>query len=395
MKPANKLINRCDCYILMWCLYMLQGILYPQGIINQTLQMIMILWSGMSACKYLFSRSCDSKILNATSWVVLMYVVYGGYIILFGDGVILYDKEAPSDYVYLQNSLVSLLPIYLFYSFASRGYLTEERMARYISLFLLVFILYFFRIMFKTRVELGTEDITNNASYLFLSLIPLLYFLRNKLLLQYFLLAICIVFVLLGMKRGVYLLAFFSTIYFLFTSLVNQSRIKQIFIILLFGGISIFVINYIAELMDTNEFFMKRLEETIEGKTSGRDTLYSTIWNEIKTEDNLLHFIFGRGANSTLKYAGNYAHNDWLETTCNNGILGLCILVYFFISLFSQIGSLRKTQYYIYYSFILVVFLLFTRTIFSMSIQNIDIASSMLLGYCAYLIKQQVTIPKE
>ena len=395
MNLANKLINRCDCYILMWCLYMMQGFLYPQGIINQTLQMVMILWSGMAACKYLLGRACDSKILNATSWLVLMYILYGGYIIFFGDGVTLYDKAAPRDYVYLQNSLASLLPIFLFYSFASRGYLTGERIARYIPLFILVFIVHFLRIMVKTRLQLGAEDITNNASYLFLSLLPILYFLKGKLLLQYLVLSICLAFILMGMKRGVYLLAFFSTIYFLFTSLVNQSRFKQIVMVLFFGSMAIFVINYIAELMDTNEFFMKRLEETIEGKTSGRDRLYSTIWNEIKTEDNLLHFIFGRGANSTLKYAGNYAHNDWLETTCNNGILGLCILVYFFISLFSQIGSLRKTQYYIYYSFILVVFLLFSRTIISMSIQNIDIASSMLLGYGAYLIKQQVTIPKE
>jgi O-antigen ligase len=368
---------------------MLQGVLYPQGIINQTLQMVMIMWGGLAACKYLLSRSCNSKILNATSLLILMYIVYGGYIIFFGDGVTLYDKAAPSDYVYLQNSLASLLPIFLFYSFASRGYLTGERIARYIPLLILVFIVHFLKIMVKTRLQLGTEDITNNASYLFLSMLPILYFLNGKLLLQYLAFAISLAFILMGMKRGVYLLAFFSTIYFLFTSLLHQSRFKQIVIVLLFGSIAIFIINYMAELMDSNEFFIKRIEETLEGKTSGRDRLYSTIWSEIKTENNLLYFIFGRGANSTLKYAGNYAHNDWLETACNNGILGLCLLVYFFITLFSQISALRKAQYYVYHSFIVVVFLLFTKTMFSMSIQDIDIVLSMLLGYSACCIRQQ------
>lgn len=373
---------------------MLQGILYPQGIINQMFLLIMIFWSAVATFKYFFSRSFNSKILNATLCVVFLYIVYGGYIIFFGDGVILYDRVSPSDYVYLQNSLISLLPIFLFYSFASKGYLTGERIARYVPLFLVVFICYFFRVAIKTRVQLGTDDITNNSSYLFLSLIPILYYLRRKLLLQYLILVICLLFVTIGMKRGVYLLSFFSIMYFLLTSMVNQPKSKRILMILLFGFISVFSIYYLSKIMDTNEYLIKRLEETIEGKTSGRDRLYSMIWNEIKTENNLLHFLFGRGANSTLKYAGNYAHNDWLETLCNNGILGFGILLYFFITLFTQVGILKKAENYVFHSFVLVVFLLFSKTLFSMSVQDIDVVLSMLLGYGAYIINQQTVSSK-
>ena len=138
-------------------------------------------------------------------------------------------------------------------------------------------------------------------------------------------------------------------------------------------------------MIETSELFTSRIEDTIEGNSSNRDILYGQLINAFKTETNILNVLFGHGANATIGIAGNYAHQDWLETLTNNGIIGCFILFMFYLSiLIRAIKQKNIFQNNMFYSFMILVFILFTKTIFSMSIQDMYIYETLLLGYFTY-----------
>ena len=148
----------------------------------------------------------------------------------------------------------------------------------------------------------------------------------------------------------------------------------------------IFAISFIESNLESNDYFNKRIEQTIEGDSSNRDQLYATIYQTVATEQNMLFFLFGRGANSTFAVAGDYAHQDWLETWCNNGLVGIVILSIFFIIIFSDVIKARKKLIYPYYlSYLLLFIVLLSKSVFSMSIQNLEPSQTLLLGYFIYL----------
>lgn len=135
---------------------------------------------------------------------------------------------------------------------------------------------------------------------------------------------------------------------------------------------------------ETSEYFAQRVESTIQGNNSGRNRLYSSVWSAVRNEENIIRILFGHGANSTIKYAGNFAHQDWLETMCNNGLLGVCLLIAFFVSFGNTVlKSRRSVLPHYYYCFLTLFALSLSKTLFSMSIQGFDMYQGMLIGYFA------------
>ena len=385
MTNIFKAFNRCDLFVVIWSLYMLQAILYPLGIINRVLQLVLLLWGSLVVCRCVLNFTKQPRVLNATTLLLLMYIIYGLIHILFGSQVISkYGFSASSNYVYLQASLNSLLPIFVFYDFTKKGLLTEDRIKKYLFLFLIVFILLFVHNSLSLMQEDKQEENTNNIAYMFVTLVPLVYFYYKKPLLQYIVIFTLFVFVLLGVKRGAILIFLLSVVYFIFTQLKNRSNKKRVNI-LLTAMLLLLAISFVQNRLSISEYLNLRIEQTAEGSTSGRDILYKAIWNEVSQETNLLTFIFGRGANSTIGIAGNYAHNDWLETLCNNGAIGAVILGYFFLVLFKLLFVVKRNlpPYYLD-SFFTLFLIVSMKSVFSMSIQNMEISTTMLLGYIVY-----------
>ena len=385
MASRFKSFNRCDLFVVIWSLYMLQAILYPIGIINRILQLVMILWGVIVTCRYLLNFSRLPRFLNATFVLILMYIIYGVIHMIFGTPVISkYGFSASSNYVYLQASLNSLLPIFVFYDFTKKGLLTEDRIKKYLFLFLIVFILLFVHNSLSLMQEDKQEENTNNIAYMFVTLVPFVYFYYKKPLLQYIIILTLSVFVILGVKRGAILVFLVSVVYFLFAKLKTGSNKKTVNV-LLAAMLLLFAISFVQYRLAVSEYLNLRIEQTAEGSTSGRDILYKAIWNEVSQETNLLTFIFGRGANSTIGIAGNYAHNDWLETLCNNGALGAVILGYFFLVLFKLLFVVKRNLPSYYFDSFFTLFLIVSmKSVFSMSIQNMEISTTMLLGYIVY-----------
>lgn len=374
-----KKINQCDIYLGLWCIYMLQEVLYPPGIINQLLQMIMLIWGMTALFKYLVQYTEHSPILKATILLIAMYTVYGGIHFL-----------TQEKYYYLQISLNSLVPIFLFYYFAMEGKLTSERIKIYLPILIVICILLYYRKESANLLLIDKEETTNNMGYIFITLIPYLFFYSKKPILQYLFMVIILLYLLMAMKRGAILIGTISTIVLLYANVRNSSRgTKFLFVILSF--IIVFGMNkYIDYMMNNSEYFMLRFEETLEGNSSGRDVIYGSLWDVLLSETNPFYFYLGRGAESTLTIIGKFAHQDWLETFCNNGLLGVVILFIFFFTFGKNVWTSK--QYFprmMFFSFVTLFITTFSKTLFSMSIQNLDLSITMLLGYFAYWISQE------
>lgn len=379
-----KKINGCDIYIYLWVIYNLQGVLYSAGIINRILQLIMLIWLVYVTFKCIINK-LRSPILKTTICLVIMYCLYGGWIILFGSNALTFKGDSVAEYLYLQNSLNSLLPIFLFYYYTQKGLLNSERIVSYTIIIVITSILSYYKYNNNAILKFGNDEIVNNMSYLFISIIPFIYFFNKKTLLQYILLGIIAFYMLMGMKRGAIILGTVSLLFFLYNNTKSIKGPRKVFIVIITTVFIIIGVYYISSLIHNNELFNTRIADTIEGNSSNRDMLYSQFWNIIKNETNPLIFIFGRGANATVRILGSYAHQDWLETMINNGIIGVLLLICFYLSIFKAAYSSRKKfSRPMSCSFLTLVFIIFCKTMFSMSIQGMFMYEGLLLGYFTY-----------
>lgn len=379
-----KSLKICDIFVGLWALYYLQGLLYPQGVINQLVQLLMILLGLVSFAKCIMTKT-SSGIITATVLLVLMYIVYGGTIIMFGDGI-----PWTADSTYLKNSFNSLLPIFFFYNQTKAGNLTEKRIRIYSLLMLLCVIIFYTYFGLNLLALLGVDETTNNVGYMFVALLPFVFFWHEKPLLQYILLAVLMLYILMGMKRGAIAIGAMAVVVFIYSQFKTGTGKRKTYVFMLSVLIVLGVIYAVGYLLETSDYFAYRVESTMEGNSSGRDRIYGAVWNEIKNEQEIIPILFGRGANSTIKFAGNFAHQDWLETACNNGLLGVFILLSFFI-VFGV--SVLKSRHYLaphyYYCFLSLFAISLAKTMFSMSIQNFNMYQGMLIGYFAYWTSTQ------
>lgn len=383
-----KKINICDIYISLWIVYNLQDVLYSAGFINRIIQLIMLIWLVYVTLKCIIYKQ-RSPILKSTIYLVIMYCLYGGWIILFGSNALTFKGNSIADYLYLQNSLNSLLPIFLFYYYTKKGYLNSERIVPYTIIIMITSILSYYKYENIAIIKHESDEIVNNMSYLFISIIPFLYFFNKKTLLQYILLCIIVFYMLMGMKRGAIILGTISLLLFIYGEIKNSKGRRKFFIVIITTVLIIGGVYFISSLIQNSELFNSRITDTKEGNSSNRDLLYSQFWNIIKNETNPFIMIFGRGANATVRILGSYAHQDWLETLINNGIIGAIMLIYFYLSIFkTAIKSFKRFSLPMSYSFLTLAFIIFCKTLFSMSIQGMFMYEGLLLGYFTYWSNQ-------
>ena len=229
-------------------------------------------------------------------------------------------------------------------------------------------------------MESTREEFTNNKGYSFLALFPLLLMWNTKPLLQYILFIICIGGIILSMKRGAIIIAIPCAIYFIYSTL-KTSYGKTKFAIIILSCLTIMVaISIVENMLATSDYFVYRLESTLDGDSSNRDIIYSNLWDTFINEPNPFIILFGRGANATLTVGPNYAHNDWLEIITNQGLLGIVIYLCYFAALFKDVRQVEKTNKTFSNVLTMSLLILFSRTLFSMSYNAISITLSLAIG---------------
>lgn len=385
---ALKKINTCDIYVGLYLVYMMQGFLYSVGPVNKLIQLILLFMAGKAAIKYLSVSNTKRPLFKATIWLLIMYIIYGMIYILTSDFV-------STSFIYIQNALNSLLPIFMFYDYSKNNYLDENRVRLYLIGFLIAF---FFRSLYQQQLvleEFAAEaealgGMTNNSGYLYVSLIPFLFFYKDKPLLQYALLILVLALTISSMKRGAILITAIETIILVSAFIKNPKKRRQkILIAIITGCAIIYGMSYVSSFISDNDYVALRIEQTKEHNTSNRDVIYNKIEAELINEDSPIKIIFGRGAYSTVKVAGNMAHQDWLETACNNGIVGVFILAAFFIAFYQSLRKGKRTLNRDHYLAYLCIFLaVFIKTMFSMSIMDMEASITMLIGFFYFKVTE-------
>ncbi len=394
----GKYFNICNFYILLWCLYSLQGTLYTGGsIISQgilaVLLVISLYYTIYANIKFVLPPYM--KMLNI---MLIMFVIYGGALLLSPEPLyIRSDMTLVSKKDYLKNIYMSLLPIYTFFVFTKSGQLTESVIKKWIPVFLIIIIACFFRqqsAAFARAAEVMSlrEEFTNNMGYLFLAIIPLLLFIKKPFV-QYALFLICGMFIIAAMKRGAILIFALCLPLFMHSTLKALSFRKKMLIFILIAASILALFYYVSYMLDTSEYFNTRLEATLEGDASNREDMYPHLLRQIFYYATPLQFLFGRGACGTLKVSDNFAHNDWLEIGINQGLLGVVIYIAYWIAFFVTTQRLKNNTI-IYHALMLTMLVYFVKTFFSMSYDDMPVYITLCIGYCMshYYGKEQLCV---
>ena len=374
----NKFINACSFYLGLRCLYNLQGTLYASGgIVSRGLLLLFLLLS----LYYIFLVVFKYKLTRPFKFITIFFAVlfvYGLFLLFTNDVLYATGNEVPR-FEYLKSVMLSFGPVYACYHFTKQKTLTPTSIKIWVYIYFLVATLTFFN-MQQSVIELNDADaITNNMAYSFLALMPAVFLFDKKPAVQYLLLGYCLVFILMGMKRGAILIGIIALLYFVYVNLTQTSK-KFKFASVVFTLILVAcLLSVITEMVSSNDYFMTRVEDTMSGDTSGRDELYSSYLNHFLSEHNFVNFMFGHGANGSIRMFYDYAHNDWLELAINQGILGIFLyLLYWFGLNKYRIKSKHNKVIHAYFTLFIIVFLI--KSFFSMS-YNMNIYASSVLGY--------------
>lgn len=380
-------------FFVAWVLYYLQGIVYPAG------GAISITLLGLTL---LVSVSCTIKVLQwnnnpvyfkGFNMLMLLFTIYGFALIVSSPSTLYYPlsgKTMPS-YNYIKSIYLSLLPIYPFYYYTKKGYLTAERLRIWGLIFLASITLSYFRMQREALAQLleegsSVEEVTNNMGYLFLSILPMLVIYRKKPLLQFAAFAFVMAFLIMGMKRGAIAIGFVSATYFMWQLIKKSSGRVRFMFIFLSVAICVSVVYFFIYEMATSDYMQHRLESTMEGNSSGRDNLYSFFWHYFTDEADVLHYLIGRGANGTLEIYYNYAHNDWLEIAVNQGVLGLVVYAFYFLGFYKTWKCATNADAKTILA--LMLFIFFAKTLFSMSYADMSFVATAPLGYALATINK-------
>ena len=331
--------------------------------------------------------------IKGLNLLVLMFSIYGFYLILINPSTVYYSMSGMSmaSYNYIKSIYLSILPIYAFYYFSLKGYMTAERLRWWAVVFCISCVLSYYIYMQQALEQLmergsSRKEITNNVGYIFLSLIPIWVIFRKKPLLQYAGLAFCMAFILMGMKRGAILIGGVVVLYLIWQIIKNARGKQRVIVTFLTAVLAVAGVYLVIDMMTSSDYFLQRLEATKEGNSSGRDSFYSFFWTYFTEKADTIQYLFGRGANGTLEIYYNYAHNDWLEIAINQGLFGIIIYIIYWKKFYSTWRQSTNIEAKTILALVGIIY--FAQTLFSMSYGDMTYVSTSVLGYALATYKK-------
>lgn len=386
MAPSLKSTNwQLHFFLLLFVIYYSQGLLYPSGsFISQSALFLYILISVFCFLKLIILKNkpkflsiwISFMILHCITFAFSPKVVYGILYEAIGE-INIFDQ--------FKGILIFLLSFIVAYYFAKKYQLSANVLIYFSVVFLVLAVFRFF--YFFTTISFYDNDslignVTNNTSYMVLSVcpyVPLIYS-KNKLsaILVIFLISFLVI---LGAKRGAiisFTLVILSSVFYYLKS--NKISIKTFSLVSIFiGAIIYFAYNQYL----SNEYLQKRFDATLEGNSSNRDIAYNTLFKFWSENDNIFVVLFGNGMAQTVSVWGNYAHNDWLELLINNGLLGVSMYFSLFASLLFSVAKLSLNPYYSLSAY-LCLLIWFLKSLFSMG--YMDLGSSILTILLGFIL---------
>ena len=191
-------------FFLSFFVYYLQGMVYPSGsVISQGSLLIFLLIS-----LYYTIKVISLKRVGFFASCLLIFVTLEVCYALLSDNYHLSSSgRTITNMSRLKLILMSLLAFFPCYYWTLQGVLVE----RHVKVFFLVcFVLMsvrFFYVASQTRLALDREEITNNSAYFLVHLLPFIVLFNQKRVLSFVMLAFAFFLIVLGAKRGAFVIA--------------------------------------------------------------------------------------------------------------------------------------------------------------------------------------------
>lgn len=282
-------------------------------------------------------------------------------------------------FTYFGDILCATLPMFLFAVLSAHGVITQRSITIFLLLSTICGFFYFSHAeydLIQGSVYGESGDFTVNASTIFLVIIPLLFFVRNRWL-MFSIMVVIVLFIVLGAKRG-NIVAMIIPLFFVFRYRFGSKNTFLNRVLVLFG---FFVLAYLAyRVAIGSDYLMGRINDTIAGDSSNRDIIYSAVLNAWLNANDLVNYLFGFGSNATINMIGIRAHNDWLEILLDFGLLGICLYLAFFVSLFKTTWR-QKENRQAFYTLMTVFAIWFFKSLYSMGFnESLFSYLSMVIG---------------
>ena len=283
---------------------------------------------------------------------------------------------------FFSNIVLGLSVFFISYSLSLQNKISEKEMKLF---FIFTFIALTFR-FFETKDQIAIDYDgrmrTMNMAYDFVVIVPFIYLFKRKLLCLLFIFLITY-FVAYGGKRGAiftFLLSAAYMVYLWFLRDTKKNRVLKFAAFFISIGVAYYIL---ADVFQNSSLLQHRLDMTLEGDTNGRSIIAKRIMDSFWDSPSAINFFLGYGFCSSVKFAGNYAHNDWLELLSMSGLLGVTIYAAFFLQFIFLIR--RKSLSEKHRTLLIVIFLIWLlRSFFSMSYCDVgNMPLSLLLGYLA------------
>lgn len=280
----------------------------------------------------------------------------------------------------------STVPIYAFFYFGKRDMLSFE-WYQFFWVFCIVAIYFAFMSSQKhwEDIILNQTEFTNNVGYSVVCLLPMTLFIKKGNLLKYACIGLISIFTILSFKRGAVLCLVLSLLFVLYSEIISgrkMSNLKRVssFLFIIAGMVLLYL--FVDKLYQSSDYFVERVQRTIDGDSSGRDRIYSQYWQFYKSS-NLSKHIFGHGVLATRKFMGTEAHNDWLEYIIDIGLFGLLFyVVYWVVFIKTYFKSRKICGDDINLALGVIIIIYFIRSFISMSFYGMEFYSNIVLGYC-------------
>lgn len=353
------------------------------GIGVSMLLFIVFGWSLYCFFNTLSKIGDEPPIIKALTAFYVLLAIYGVIVVLEGKTFIVGMRESRNVVTlsYIIKVSWSLLPIFTFYYYAKKGALTTKYIRKWIPVFMIAAVACYYLMLQTSLTKHEEDEVTNNGGYLILSFVPMLVFIKGRSLRQYIFMAFALLLVFISMKRGAILCGLFTTVAY-FGYLYRGAKRSTRYGVVIAITIGLFGIYYVFDrLSNESYYFQERMDDTMEGDTSGRDVIQGFFIDYYYNEYTPVEQLVGRGANATLELFGMYAHNDWIELGINQGLMGIVLYLLFWIA-FVRLVLRKNIPPDVRASLIMLFVIYFLKTLFSMSYSEYTLYSSMTLGYC-------------
>lgn len=236
----------------------------------------------------------------------------------------------------------------LFHHLSIKGVITDKWINICCLLFLVgaIFNYYHYYGMFTSDFVLDEDEfdsITNNTSTLFVSLITFVLLSKNRII-QWISILTCWFFLLNSAKRGNILAASLPTILFLIPYLKESRKSFWKMVLFITSTAIAFIIGY--KWYMNSAYLLEKINRAYTGDSSGRDIIYLYYLNYWSLS-SFSQLVFGHGFNGTIHNGGlitSHAHNDWIESLVDYGLVGFFLLFLVFRNVWKLIIHKRKKR---------------------------------------------------